>query len=63
MEDNNKLVESEKSSENLEDLENIDEILEGVPEEHKKTIQKLIISSIQMRGMISSENEVAKKNN
>ena len=61
MEDNNKLVESEKSSENLEDLENIDEILEGVPEEHKKTIQKLIISSIQMRGMISSENEVAKK--
>ena len=36
MEDNNKLVESEKSSENLEDLENIDEILEGVPEEHKK---------------------------
>ena len=61
MEDNNKLVESEKSSENLEGLENIDEILEGVPEEHKKTIQKLIISSIQMRGMISSENEVAKK--
>lgn len=61
MEDNNKLVESEKSSENLEDLENIDEILEGVPEKHKKTIQKLIISSIQMRGMISSENEVAKK--
>ena len=61
MEDNNRLVESEKSSENLEDLENIDEILEGVPEEHKKTIQKLIISSIQMRGMISSENEVAKK--
>lgn len=61
MEDNNKLVESEKSSDNLEDLENIDEILEGVPEEHKKTIQKLIISSIQMRGMISSENEVAKK--
>lgn len=61
MEDNNKLVESEKSSENFEDLENIDEILEGVPEEHKKTIQKLIISSIQMRGMISSENEVAKK--
>lgn len=49
-----------------EDIDNIDtgEIFEGledVPEEKRKVIEKLMVSSIQMRGMISPENAISKK--
>lgn len=42
--------------------EELDEILEEVPERHRKTIEKFMIaSSVQMRGMVSPENAIMEK--
>lgn len=52
------------SEENITALpENVlDDILEDVPEEHRKKVEKMIISSsVQMRGMISPEANVMNK--
>lgn len=43
------------------DIAEINEILESVPEEQKGTILKMMISSVQMKSMSSSENTISKK--
>ena len=43
------------------DADDLFENLDDVPEEMRKEIEKLMVSSIQMRGMISPENNISKK--
>lgn len=72
MSENNQITQAENNSEkevaekSEGTLEEIDEVLDGIPEEHRNQIKKMMIessslSSIQMRGMITPENPIAKK--
>lgn len=56
--DKKELIETEN---NDETREKIDDMIGNVSEEDRSVIEKMMISSVQMRGMISSENEVSKK--
>lgn len=67
MSDNDKVSAKKDLVQNQsEDLENADaeelfETLEGVPEEKRKVIEQLMISSVQMSGRFSPENAISKK--
>lgn len=52
---------SEKNDDNeLEEM--LDEVLDKIPQEHRKTVEKMIFSqSVQMRGVISPETAVMNK--
>ena len=55
------LVESESGRK--ENIDELDELLEAVPEEHRNSIKELMVSSasFQMGGMFPSPNPIAKK--
>ncbi len=48
-------------SEDLQDETILNEVLENAPPEHRKKIEQMMISSIQMRAELSPETEVMKK--
>lgn len=55
MNDKKELIETDESREKSEDM------IDNASEEERSVIEKMMVSSIQMREMISSENEVLKK--
>ena len=63
MSDNEELVQHANEDIDGVNTDEIFESLEDVPEEKRKVIEKLMVSSFQMRGMISPENTISKKNN
>lgn len=58
MDEKNELTERDNSGQEKEPIE---EMLEGIPKEHRREIKELMVSSVQMGGMISSENTISKK--
>lgn len=61
MAEEQKNVDGENLEENQEENE-LEEVLESVPPEHRKTIERMMISSVQMRSIASSpEHAVMKK--
>lgn len=54
---------NEKSKENDSQLpdEILDEILDDVPDEHKKSVEKMLMLSVQRMGMVAPESAVMKK--
>ena len=61
MSDNEELVQHANEDIDGVNTDEIFESLEDVPEEKRKVIEKLMVSSFQMRGMISPENTISKK--
>lgn len=57
MNDDNNTKIDDAETENAE----IEEVLESVPPEHRKVIERLMISSVQMRGVVAPETAVMKK--
>lgn len=53
------MADKEKKERENEEVEILDDILENIPPEHRKSVEKMIISSsVQMRGIISPESHV-----
>lgn len=57
----NELIDKEKQEDDSLNTEEIEEALDSIPAEHRKMIEKMVISSVRMRGVVSPENAVMKK--
>lgn len=56
------LSKAEDTKENVDEAEVLDEILDSVPQEHRKTVERMIISSsFQMRSIANPETAVMNK--